>query len=419
MQEYTNISLEKIISDRFYGKAEEIDLNGQGKYGQGNLIRVVSLLSSHAGFVMVIARAELTLSSSEELFSAAQKSDLSLGTGHWEYDLGGSRVPLFRVAAGQLLSLGHHALDWDCVLRYLVRYTRATRDELRGITAHREDLLSGLSGADRGAAKLSSQAIREATKLGLVVDLEQLMAGRKDKLCFHQDRSLPHPPKLLAFSMVEILSEVKKRRREWASLRSWIPSPEGVPIRVSSSNGGAISASLSTVLDKGCSLTEIARLTRRDVLSVAKTFARLVHQNVVTFPGLAASSTSATVAQPEARPLKSPTIVCVDDSPAVGKEISRLLASQGAHVISITEPLKAMKELPTIKPDLILMDLNMPGINGLKLCKMLRRHPVLSQTPIILATAYPNIGLDLEGTDVIRKPFQKQEVYQKVLHHLR
>lgn len=81
-----------------------------------------------------------------------------------------------------------------------------------------------------------------------------------------------------------------------------------------------------------------------------------------------------------------PLIACIDDSKTVQKQLRMTLEAVGYEVISITEPSTALKTLRYQQPILILMDINMPEIDGYELCSMLRRARKLEKVPIVMLT---------------------------------
>jgi twitching motility two-component system response regulator PilG len=84
-------------------------------------------------------------------------------------------------------------------------------------------------------------------------------------------------------------------------------------------------------------------------------------------------------------------IACIDDSNTVQKQVTMILESVGYQVINITDPSNALKSLARQNPVLILMDINMPGINGYDLCGMLRRSRKFEVIPIVMLTGRDGI----------------------------
>jgi chemotaxis family two-component system response regulator PixG len=113
-------------------------------------------------------------------------------------------------------------------------------------------------------------------------------------------------------------------------------------------------------------------------------------------------------------------VACIDDSPIVVHNLKSILEPAGFQVLSIQEPMAGFGTLIEHKPDLILLDLNMPNANGYSICKFLRETPVFGKTPIIILTAQDNVidrtRAKLAGAnDFISKPPETQALI-KLLH---
>lgn len=116
-------------------------------------------------------------------------------------------------------------------------------------------------------------------------------------------------------------------------------------------------------------------------------------------------------------------IVCIDDSPTILHEINRFLLRDEFSIFPITEPLKALMKIIRIKPDLILMDVGMPNIDGYKLCSLIRKYSAFQNTPIVMVTG--NKGLidrakaRIAGaTDYMTKPFSQTDLLNMVFKYL-
>jgi two-component system, chemotaxis family, response regulator PixG len=138
------------------------------------------------------------------------------------------------------------------------------------------------------------------------------------------------------------------------------------------------------------------------------------------------SSTTTTkekTANSSATPKKLYKILSVDDSPTILKEISHFLEDENFSVVTISEPLKAVMSIIREKPDLILLDLNMEGIDGYELCRLVKNNSMFKKTPIVMVTG--NKGLvdkvraKLVGASgYLTKPFDRTELLKTVFMHL-
>jgi len=95
-----------------------------------------------------------------------------------------------------------------------------------------------------------------------------------------------------------------------------------------------------------------------------------------------------------------PTIACIDDSKTVQKQVKITLESAGYSVVGITDPAQSLKTVVQEKPVLILLDINMPEIDGYQLCQMLRKSRQLKGIPIIMLTGR-NTAIDKIRSKII------------------
>ena len=114
-------------------------------------------------------------------------------------------------------------------------------------------------------------------------------------------------------------------------------------------------------------------------------------------------------------------ILLVDDEAKVRELIRAYLEKDGYEVVVATDGKSAIDEAHRAKPDLILLDLGLPEINGLDVCRMIRSR---SNVPIIMLTARVEetdkiIGLEIGADDYITKPFSPREVMARVRAVLR
>ena len=117
------------------------------------------------------------------------------------------------------------------------------------------------------------------------------------------------------------------------------------------------------------------------------------------------------------------TIACIDDSPAILKAINAYLNDENLSVIMINDPVKALMQVIRSKPDLILLDVTMPNLDGYELCSLLRKHPSFRRTPVIMVTSHSGFidraKAKLVGASgYLTKPFTQPELVKMVFKHL-
>jgi DNA-binding response OmpR family regulator len=114
-----------------------------------------------------------------------------------------------------------------------------------------------------------------------------------------------------------------------------------------------------------------------------------------------------------------PKILVVDDEPEAIELIEFNLEQAGFDVISAADGAEALKKARASLPALIVLDLMMPEVDGLEVCKILRRDPATSGIPIVMLTAKAAeldriLGLELGADDYITKPFSPRELVLRI-----
>ncbi len=117
-------------------------------------------------------------------------------------------------------------------------------------------------------------------------------------------------------------------------------------------------------------------------------------------------------------------ILVVDDTPANLEVISELLTEVGYEVSTAIDGERALKQAQYNLPDLILLDVMMPGIDGFETCKRLKNNPGTRDVPVIFMTAVSDgdnkiKAFSLGAVDYITKPFQEDEVLARVKTHIK
>jgi two-component system phosphate regulon response regulator PhoB len=119
-----------------------------------------------------------------------------------------------------------------------------------------------------------------------------------------------------------------------------------------------------------------------------------------------------------------PKILIVDDEPDAVELVEFNLKSAGFEVVTAGDGNEALKKARASLPDLVVLDLMLPEVDGLEVCKILRRDPATSAIPIIMLTAKAAeidrvLGLELGADDYITKPFSPRELVLRIKNLLR
>lgn len=118
------------------------------------------------------------------------------------------------------------------------------------------------------------------------------------------------------------------------------------------------------------------------------------------------------------------TILIVDDEPDIRELLALKLQREGFSTIEAEDGLAAEKTARKKQPDLIVLDLMMPGKNGLAVCKSLKKDSRTSRIPVLMLTAREGLdekitGLELGADDYMTKPFSPKELVLRVRNILR
>jgi len=118
-----------------------------------------------------------------------------------------------------------------------------------------------------------------------------------------------------------------------------------------------------------------------------------------------------------------PVILAVDDNPRNLQLISSLLSSNNYKVVVANSGENALKYMALKEPDLLLLDVMMPGLSGYEVCEQIKLNPRWKDLPIIFLTAKSDLndivtGFKLGAVDYITKPFKGEEVLARVQTHI-
>jgi two-component system alkaline phosphatase synthesis response regulator PhoP len=117
-------------------------------------------------------------------------------------------------------------------------------------------------------------------------------------------------------------------------------------------------------------------------------------------------------------------ILVVDDEEDILELIRYNLVKEGYQVSTVTSGEEALNKAKQEMPDLVLLDLMLPGLDGLEVCRELKRQPSTSQIPIVMLTAKTEdidvvTGLELGSDDYITKPFSPRVLLARIKAVLR
>lgn len=227
---------------------------------------------------------------------------------------------------------------------------------------------------------------------------------------------------LLYLDLKQLMQPAAQEIKHWLKVRSVIDSPFQ---RAIASNVNAILPGLCKLehitsdllnryeklpglVEKQMCVYEIAESLNTTSLNVAIILKTLAGQGIITMGPY----------EPEEEDNR-PVIACVDDSPSIQRVVSFALEATGFRVINIKQASSALTTLMHSKPALILMDINMPDIDGYQLCSICNKSEALKHIPIVMLTGrtgvLDRVKAKMHGSvGYICKPFQPQELVETV-----
>ncbi len=364
------------------------------------------------------------------------------------------------------LAFVHHTLEplerlERCLRRLRYRLFSISRQNCLEIRLHAEELLaqkgSLLPGdllaltwaVEQGllpreaAAKLASWIIEEALE-NLLLVAEEL-----------QQEAVPleEVPTLGYFDAKAVFDLAQKRLQAWQALGPEITSPYQRPYFASQAQVHRLSPQQQEYLSRllrGFSFRQLSAILDQDDLVIAQRLHPLIKAgilvlrdpqppfsylpkayapertgihtgNLPTLPVQVESSLESLGSLASAP--KTWVVACIDDSEAMLGEIKRLLEGQNLSIHTISDPLKALMKLTGLKPDLILLDVGMPNLDGYQICSLIRKSSVLKDVPVVMVTGHKGLidraRARLAGaTDYLTKPFRQEELLQVVFRYL-
>lgn len=114
-------------------------------------------------------------------------------------------------------------------------------------------------------------------------------------------------------------------------------------------------------------------------------------------------------------------ILVVDDDPAISEMLTIVLQAEGFDTVAVMDGSEAVATFQREQPDLILLDLMLPGMNGVDICRAIRQE---SMVPIVMLTAKTDtvdvvLGLESGADDYVSKPFKPKELVARIRARLR
>lgn len=117
--------------------------------------------------------------------------------------------------------------------------------------------------------------------------------------------------------------------------------------------------------------------------------------------------------------MKKNRILIVEDEESLLKLESILLSSKGYSVTGVMDGVAALEEIVANRPDLVVLDIMLPGMDGFEVCRKIRENPATRDIPVIMLTAKKTsqdqiLGLQVGADAYITKPFKSAQVIEVI-----
>ncbi len=276
-------------------------------------------------------------------------------------------------------------------------------------------------------AKSIIEQVTEECLLELCLDggmtMEWQEKGEIDSSPFAYFLSLP-PSEIL-----EINNRVRKLSQLWWK-EGW-RQPNLAPLLSAKGKTMVKDALQRGYLNGYYTMWDLAASLKQPIEAVAKSLKDWENKGLITFvtpPPEEEETTplptkTADKSSQEAESRDNYLIACIDDSPVLLQTLKKTLEGAGFATLLINEPMTGLGKILEHKPDLIILDLNLPNASGHSVCRFLRESPVFQNTPIIILSAkdgtLDKTKAKLAGaTDFIPKPPVAEDLIATVRRHL-
>ncbi|PSB33790.1 response regulator [Chlorogloea sp. CCALA 695] len=267
------------------------------------------------------------------------------------------------------------------------------------------------------SGQLSLKEVRQLLFLCSQEALLQSLSLPNVQLGFNKKIGLD--PLLLSVSLPQIIAPLQNPLNQWKQIQAEINSPYSRPYikdleqfaqavyQIKTGKPQQLDL-LTQTLGKNLCFYEVAQQLKMDVLKLANfvhSFMRTDIMGVNPYRSV----------QNDTRPV----VACIDDSKTVQRNVKLILESAGYRVLELMEPARVLTMLVRDKPNLVLMDISMPDIDGYELCRMLRLSSALKEVPIVMLTGRDGLvdrirARMVGATNYITKPFQPEQLLNTV-----
>jgi CheY-like chemotaxis protein len=339
--------------------------------------------------------------------------------GYWEhkFDLlaGDGQIPLWNlgIADGQILYSDNRLWSIPSLMKIIHRYLPHVRNKSI------EQRLGEISSQAEQQSQTPSELFAQLEKIGMINDV-QLQKAIETKILndldtyllmgsgnatFIEDRNSFAQFPILGFQPTILLDKAKQRQIAWEKLQQHVPSMNSMPIL----NRSALEKAnlpvgqqerIESLVKSHQTLNTIAAKMAKDTLEIAEMFAKLATMGLVSF-------------QPQPKNAPAPIMV-IDDSLPILLQFQHWVEGLGYSVVICQHSESALAKIFEIEPAAIFIDINMPGISGFELVKLIRKQPRLADIPLVILTGEQKLAnrwrAQWTGCEFLTKPLVQASI---------
>ncbi len=358
---------------------------------------------------------------SQELLTKLLDHALAGSDGHWKIQfsrLANRKEKTFGYLgitdAGMVSYSGYRPWSSRELLQAAKRYILQTRqDSLKPHVARWQSALKEQKITARAMYEhmlqlgIAPEQIQQALRLKILNDFDAFLTFGAGEASFIPNPQLGDLIPVPGFPMAELLDEAQKRLGLWQQLRPIIPSMQMLPVLdpqvIEAANLPQSQRQwIEKVVQHQRPLNMIAIGLAKDPLEVARLFAKWVRAELLHLEPL--------------QQTQSTKVMIIDDSPLVLKQFHSLVGALGYQVEVCQQAEIALQQIAQVKPGIVFIDINMPGITGFELVKEIRQQPSLAAIPLVILTGEQKLSnkwrAQWSGCEFLTKPLASTEINQ-------
>lgn len=358
---------------------------------------------------------------SQELLTKLLDHALAGSDGHWKIQfsrLANRKEKTFGYLgitdAGMVSYSGYRPWSSRELLQAAKRYILQTRqDSLKPHVARWQSALKEQKITARAMYEhmlqlgIAPEQIQQALRLKILNDFDAFLTFGAGEASFIPNPQLRDLIPVPGFPMAELLDEAQKRLGLWQQLRPIIPSMQMLPVLdpqvIEAANLPQSQRQwIEKVVQHQRPLNMIAIGLAKDPLEVARLFAKWVRAELLHLEPL--------------QQTQSTKVMIIDDSPLVLKQFHSLVGALGYQVEVCQQAEIALQQIAQVKPGIVFIDINMPGITGFELVKEIRQQPSLAAIPLVILTGEQKLSnkwrAQWSGCEFLTKPLASTEINQ-------